>query len=66
MNFFRPVCPYLPPFANLLSGACTFLAPYTAFSRNVVGKSARDNPESYCGWFLVHCFFKEISSNGKS
>ena len=29
---------------------------YTAVSRKVVGKSARDNPERYCGWFLVHCF----------
>ena len=29
---------------------------YTAISRKVVGKSARDNPERYCGWFLVHCF----------
>ena len=26
---------------------------YTAISRNVFGKSARDNPERYnCGWFL--------------
>ena len=35
---------------------------YTAVSRKVVGKSARDKPERYCGWFLVHCFsnkFKE-------
>ena len=29
---------------------------YTAVSRKVVGKSARDSPERYCGWFLVHCF----------
>ena len=29
---------------------------YTAISRKVVEKSARDNPERYCGWFLVHCF----------
>ena len=27
----------------------------TAISRKVVGKSARDNPERYCGWFCVHC-----------
>jgi len=33
---------------------------YTAVSRKVVGKSARDNPERYCGWFLVHCL-----ANGK-
>ena len=24
---------------------------YTAISRKVVGKSARDNAERYCGWF---------------
>ena len=23
-------------------------------SRKVVGKSARDNPERYCGWLLGH------------
>ena len=34
---------------------------YTAVSRKVVEKSARDNLERYCGWFLVHCF----SKNGK-
>ena len=33
----------------------------TAVSRKVVEKSARDNLERYCGWFLVHCF----SKNGK-
>ena len=27
---------------------------FTAISRKVVGKSARDNPERYCGWFWVH------------
>ena len=31
---------------------------YTASysSKKVVGKSARDNPERYCGWFSVLCF----------
>ena len=24
---------------------------HTGISRKVVGKSARDNPERYCGWF---------------
>ena len=38
---------------------------YTAISRKVVGKSARDNPERYCGWFYGSLFFKEISNNGK-
>ena len=28
---------------------------FTAISRKVVEKSARDNPERYCGWFRVHC-----------
>ena len=27
---------------------------YTAISRKVVGKSARDNPERYCGWLWGH------------
>ena len=26
---------------------------YTAISREVVGKSARDNPKRYCGWFFT-------------
>ena len=33
---------------------------YTAISRKVVGKSARDNPERHCGWFLVHCFSRKF------
>ena len=32
----------------------------TAISRKVVGKSARDNPERYCGWFWVHCSSKKF------
>ena len=32
----------------------------TAVSRKVVGKSARDNPERYCGWFCLPCSRKEI------
>ena len=27
------------------------LSLYSAISRKVVGKSARDNPERHCGWF---------------
>ena len=27
---------------------------YSYFEK-VVGKSARDNPERYCGWFWDHC-----------
>ena len=39
---------------------------YTAISRKVVGKSARDNPERYCGWVVLSSlFFKEIQEIGK-
>ena len=34
--------------------------PYTAISRKVVRKSARDNHERYCGWFWIHCFSKKF------
>ena len=40
---------------------------YTAISRKVVGKSARDNPERHCGWFWVLFFskkFERIGSKG--
>ena len=33
---------------------------YTAISRKVVGKSARDKPNRYCGWFWAHCFSKKF------
>ena len=33
---------------------------YTAISRKVVGKSARDNPERYYGWLRVHCSSKKF------
>ena len=33
---------------------------YTAISRKVVEKRARDNPEWYCGWFWVHCFSEKF------
>ena len=33
---------------------------YTAISKKVVGKSARDNPERDCGWFWVHCSSKKL------
>ena len=36
---------------------------YTAVSRKVVGKSARDKPERYCGRFWVHCFLKKVLKN---
>ena len=33
---------------------------FTAISRKVVGKSARDNPERYSGWFWVQCSSKKF------
>ena len=33
---------------------------YTAILRKIVNKSARDNPERYCGWFWVHCSSKKF------
>ena len=33
---------------------------YTAISRKVVGKSARDNPERCCGWFWEHFSSKKF------
>ena len=36
------------------------LSVYTAISRKVVGKSARDNLKRYCGWFWVHCSSKKV------
>ena len=41
-----------------------FIARYTAISRKVVGKSARNNPERHCGWFLVLCFSKKFERTG--
>ena len=43
------------------------LIRYTAISRKVVGKSARDNPERHCGWFWIHCSsekFEKIGTKG--
>ena len=37
-----------------------FKKSYTAVSRKVVGKSVRDNPKRYCGWFKSALFSKEI------
>ena len=33
---------------------------HTAISRKVVGRSAHDNPERYCGWFWVHCSSRNL------
>ena len=32
---------------------------FSYFETAVVGKSARNNPVRYCGWFWVRCFSKE-------
>ena len=34
--------------------------PCTAVWRKVVGKSARDNPQRYCGWFCLPCSPKKF------
>ena len=37
-----------------------FVLLYTAVSRKVVGRSARDNPERYCGWSCLPCSPKKF------
>ena len=39
---------------------CPVKKIYTAISRKVVGKSARDNLERYCGWLWGHCSSKKF------
>ena len=39
---------------------CQNIFGHTAVSRKVVGKSASDNPESYCGWFCLPCSPKKF------
>ena len=36
------------------------LQAINSYFRKVVGKSARDNPERYCGWFWVYCSSKNF------
>ena len=45
---------------HIFKPPCNVLLLYTANSRKVVGKSARDNPERYCGWFRVYCSSKKF------
>ena len=40
--------------AGYASTLIIIIQTYTAISRKVVGKSARDHPERYFGWFCVH------------
>ena len=54
-------CSIKPPTPSQIS----YLVGYehlsdTAISRKVVGWSARDNLERYCGWFWVYCFSKKF------
>ena len=59
----RPVCQIV---SSLFFPPCIHLQKkYTAISRKVIGKSARDNPERYsCGWFWVYCSLKKFWKNG--
>ena len=36
------------------------IAIHRAISRKVVGKSPRDDPEGYSGWFRLHCSSKKL------
>ena len=54
-------CSIKPPTSSQIS----YLVGYehlsdTAISRKVVGWSARDNLERYCGWFCIYCFSKKF------
>ena len=52
--------PWLQYLYELLSIVLPLVFGYTAVSRKVVGKSARNNPERYCGWFWVHCSWQKL------
>ena len=45
---------------TLFPGLVVRIALYTSIPRKVFGKSARDNPERYSGWFWVHCSSKKF------
>ena len=57
---FPLTCFTLTELRSVWSQGSGYVSLYTAVSRKAVGKSARDNPERYCGWFLVHCFSKKF------
>ena len=48
-----------PKFVQVLA-MTEYIEGYTAISRKVVGKSARDNPERYCGWLWGYCSSKKF------
>ena len=45
---------------NWSYGLGKYIYIYTAISRKVVGKGARDNPERHCGFEFSFFFSKEI------
>ena len=53
-----------PPSHDVDSHLLTSALIYTAISRKVVGKSARDNPERHCGWFWIHCSSEKFERIG--
>ena len=57
---FPLTCFTLTELRSVWSQGSGYVSLYTAVSRKAVGKRARDNPERYCGWFLVHCFSKKF------
>ena len=59
-DFFQEQLISLPIALSAFHPCVEDMSKYTAISRKVVGKSARDNLESYCGWFWVRCFSKKF------
>ena len=53
----KPTCPIWP---TVLFPSPSHDDAYTAISRKVVGKSARNNTKRNCGWFWVHWFSKKF------
>ena len=43
-----------------LTGYETLIFQVHSYFEKGCGKSARDNPERYYGWFWIHCFSKEF------
>ena len=59
-DFFQEQLISLPIALSAFHPCVEDMSKYTAISRKVVGKSARDNLERYCGWSWVHCFSKKF------
>ena len=62
--FFKKLKLHIPEYSyalkNTLAKCKLNSKSYTAISWKVLGKSACDNPERYCGWFRVHCSSKNF------